>query len=279
MKSLALLLSSVAFAGCVDASGDSPDETEAGSDTTAPETGSTEQAVSWTSLAWHSCTSLNCSWSLGDPATSTCVIAGITGKLAGDTSGYPSGVTVVNNGTYWGLYVMNPNYENISVMTTCIPNTGHRVEGSWYANSAATLIPAGSGVNRKCFLSGVVNYNGKAFSTWDSNTTISRDPDGVDYWIGGSMPSGSSARIDARCVDIPVNYGDWGVWWGYNYTTTQNLAFNPAAGGVACALTGLGGQFNSTSTSNGAYINYDSGSRYWNWTLSPGVHAYAECFQ
>jgi hypothetical protein len=278
MKSLSVFLASAALMGCID-QGDPADSADTADEATATSTSSTEQAVSWTALQWHSCTSLNCGWSLGDPATSTCFIAGVTGRLAAGSSSYPAGVTVVNNGTYWGLWVMNPSYDNISVMTTCIPNTGHRVEKSWSANTPATLISAGNSVNRKCFLAGIVNYNGKAFSTWESDVTISRDPDNVDYWIGGSMPAGSSARIDARCVDIPLNYGGWSEWWGVNYTATLNLAFNPASNGVACALTGIGGLFDKANTNNGAYINYNPDTRYWNWTLSPGVHAYSECFK
>lgn len=278
MKSLSVFLVSAALMGCID-QGDPADPADSADEAKATATSSTEQSVSWTALQWHSCTSLNCGWNLGDPATSTCFIAGVTGKLADGSSSYPAGVTVVNNGTYWGLWVMNPSYDNISVMTTCIPNTGHRVEKSWSANSPATLISAGNSVNRKCFLAGIVNYNSKAFSTWESDVTISRDPDNVDYWIGGSMPAGSSARIDARCVDIPLNYGGWSEWWGVNYTATLNLAFNPASNGVACALTGIGGLFDKANANNGAYINYNPDTRYWNWTLSPGVHAYSECFK
>src|SRR6185312_2222372 len=195
MKSLSVFLVSAALMGCID-QGDPADPADGADEAKATATSSTEQSVSWTALQWHSCTSLNCGWNLGDPATSTCFIAGVTGKLADGSSSYPAGVTVVNNGTYWGLWVMNPSYDNISVMTTCIPNTGHRVEKSWSANSPATLISAGNSVNRKCFLAGIVNYNSKAFSTWEIDVTISRDPDNVDYWIGGSMPAGSSARID-----------------------------------------------------------------------------------
>jgi hypothetical protein len=269
-----LMVSSLAFAGCMD-QGDSPEDTTADE----PATSSTAQSVSWTALQWHSCTSLSCGWSLGDPATSTCFIAGVTGRLADGSTSYPAQVAVINNGTYWGLSIANPSYNNISVMTTCIPNTGHRSEASWYAGAAAKLIPAGAGVNRKCFLAGITNWSPKAFSTWESNVTISRDPDNVDYWIGGDFPAGSNMRVDARCVDIPYNYGDWNIWWGYPTNYTGTLAFNPASSGVACALTGIGGPFTTSDATKGVVINYDASTRYWNWSFTPGIHGYSECFK
>jgi hypothetical protein len=139
--------------------------------------------------------------------------------------------------------------------------------------------PAGASVGRKCFLAGVYNDNHNGFSTWESDATISRDPDGVDYWIGGSFPAGSTVKVAARCVDIPINYGDYRIWWGYPTNHTGNLAFNPASSGVACALTGIGGLFTTTNQSKGVWLNYDPSTRYWNWSFTPGVHATSECFK
>jgi hypothetical protein len=268
------LIASLAFAGCMDQEGGDTNDT----DSPDTETASTEQGVNGTALSWHGCTQLDCGWNIGNPATQTCFVSGITGKLASGTGEYPAGVMVVNNGTYWGLWVSNPSYENIGVMTTCITNTANRVSTEWMAGTPSTLISGGN-ASRKCFLAGVYNYNGKGFSTWESDATIKRDPDGLDYWIGGSFPSGSTVKIGATCVDIAENYGDWGEWWGYSTTLNGTLAFNPASNGVACGLTGIGGLFTTADQSKGVVINYNTSTRYWYWTMTPGVHGYAECFR
>jgi hypothetical protein len=264
----ACLLSSLALAaGCL-ADGDEPlpdDETEA-----------TEQAVSWTSLQWHSCTSLSCTVSLGSSDDRTCFLAGIRGKLASGSSSYPAGANVVDNGSWgWILWIDNPGYEDISVMTACISNTANRVTAYWQTGTAAAEIPPGPSTTRRCFLSGVWNYSSTAFGTFSSNARVWRDGD--YHFIGGTMPSGSNARIFATCVDVATNQGQYEYGNGTSSTVTGNLTYNPATGGVVCGLTGIGGQFTTNNPGRGVIINYDSATRYWNWTLSPWTGAWAMC--
>lgn len=240
-----------------------------------PATASTEQAVSWTWTTWHDCSSLSCTKSLGSTADRTCFVAGITGKLSGGSSQYPAGVNVVNNGSYWGLYIRNPSYQNIGVMTTCINNTANRVTASWDSGTAAKLIPAGPNATRRCFLGGVYNYTSSGFSSFSTNARVWRD--GNAHFIGGTFPTGSKNRIFATCVDIATSQGAWQYGNGAATTFTGNLAYNPLSGGVACGLTGIGGAFNTADPNKGVWISYDSGTRYWNWTLTPYAGGYALC--
>ncbi len=271
----AVLIGSLSlFAACID----NEDPAPSGDDTTAPSTtdttASTQQAVSWTSTTWHSCSSLSCSWDLGDPATTTCFLAGMTGKLSSGSSEYPAGSAVVNNGTYWGLYILNPSYENISVMTTCITATANRVSG-WWGGGAATEIPNAT-ATRRCFLAGVYSYNSKPFSIYNSYVQVWRD--GAVHFLGGNMPSGASVSAQATCVDVPAQ--DGGGWsWGNGTANNAsgNITYDAAPGGWACGLTGIGGEFLTADASKGVVIGYNSSTRYWDWTFSPWTQAWANC--
>jgi hypothetical protein len=249
---------------------------EAVDDEAELELGTTEQAVSWTALKWHSCTSLECGAHLGPSTDRTCFIAGIRGRLASGSTSYPAGANVVNNGSLgWNLYIENPNYDDISVMTTCIANTSNRVTAYWQAGTAAKEIPPGPSSTRRCFLSGIWNRNSTAFSTFSSNVKVWRD--GNTHFIGGSLPSGSNATVFATCVDVATNQGEWAIGNGTGSTYTGNLAYNPASGGVACGLTGLGGAFTTNNPGRGTVINYDAGTRFWNWTINHLVGGNALC--
>ena len=262
------LLSSLALAGCVMEPGDE--------DQVDVETATAEQAVSWTSLQWHSCTSLDCTVNLGSSADRTCFIAGIRGKLASGSTAYPAGANIVNNGSWgWNLYIENPSYEDISVMTTCIPNTANRVTASWQSGSAATTIPPGPNSTRRCFLSGVWNRSSTAFGAFASNTKVWRD--GNTHFLGGSLPG--NATVFATCVDIATNQGEWAYGNGSPNPFSGNLAYNPASGGIACGLTGIGGQFTTNNPGRGVIIDYNSGTRYWNWSISGWTGGNALCFK
>lgn len=273
---LAGLLSALALgAGCLDTTeiteedGLPADETEA--------LATTEQAVSGTSIAWHPCTSLDCTVHLGASADRTCFLAGIRGELSGGLSQYPAGANIVNNGASmgWNLYIRNPGYEDISVMSICIGNTANRVTYHWEAGTAATQIPAGPSSTRRCFLSGIWNYNSTAFSGFSSNVKVWRD--GNVHFIGGSLPSGSVTRTFATCVDVPTNQGEYAYGNGTASPVSGNLTYNPASGGVACGLTGIGGQFTTRNPGRGVIIDYNSGTRYWNWSISEWTGGNALC--
>jgi hypothetical protein len=265
------LFSALALVGCV-ASGEE-EEILVDDDV---ETSTTEQAVSWTSLQWHSCTSQECTVNLGSSDNRTCVLAGLRGKLSGGISGYPAGANIVNNGS-WGynLYIKNPGYEDISAMTLCIPNTANRTTASWQSSAYATEIAPGPSSTRRCFLSGIYNYNSTGFSGFSSNTKVWRD--GNTHFIGGSFPSGSNVRVFATCVDIATNQGTYAYGNGVASSYAGNLTYNPSTGGVACGLTGIGGQFTTNNPGRGVIINYDGGTRYWNWTMSPWTGGNALC--
>lgn len=124
-------------------------------------------------------------------------------------------------------------------------------------------------------MGGVHSYASPGFSTFSTNARIWRD--GNSHFIGGTFPSGSKNRIFATCVDVATSQGVWQYGNGAATTFTGNLAYNPASGGVACGLTGIGGVFNTANPNKGAWISYDSSTRYWNWTLTPYTGAYALC--
>jgi hypothetical protein len=265
------LFSSLALAGCI-----SDGEDEGLLEEEGVELGTTEQAVSWTALKWHSCTSKDCTVNLGSSDNRTCFLAGLRGKLASGLSGYPAGANIVNNGSWdYNLYIENPLYEDISVMTVCIGNTANRVTANWQAGQPATLIPAGPNNTRRCFLSGIWNRSSTAFSTFASNTKVWRD--GNQHFLGGSLPAGSSTSVNAVCVDVATHQGEYA--WGNGVSTSYagNLTYNPASGGVACGLTGIGGQFTTNNPGRGVLIGYNSGTRFWNWTMSPWTGGNALC--
>jgi len=267
----ACLFSSLAFgAACVTEEGDAdvPEDEVA--------TSTAEQAVSWTLLRWHSCTARDCTVNLGPSTDRTCVLAGLRGKLAGGVPGYPAGANIVNNGSWgWNLYIENPGYEDVSAMSLCIPNTANRVTAYWNSGQPAKEIPPGPSSTRRCFLSGIWNSNTTGFSTFSSNATVWRD--GNTHFVGGSFPAGSSVAAFATCVDVPTNQGEYA--WGNGVSTphTGNLTYNPVSGGVACGLTGIGGQFTTNNPGRGVIINYDAGTRYWNWSFSGWTSGNALC--
>ncbi len=240
------------------------------------DTTTAEQAVSWTSLSWHSCTSQHCAVGLGSSADRTCFLAGIQGKLASGSGGYPAGANVVDNGSWgWILWIENPGYEDISVMTACIPNTANRVTAYWQTGTPAKEIAPGPSSTRRCFLSGVYSYGSTGFSTFSSNVKVWRD--GNYHYIGGDMPAGSNDTIFATCVDVATNQGEYAYGNGTSSTVSGNLTYNPSSGGVVCGLTGFGGQFTTNNPGRGVIIDYNASTRYWNWTLSPWTGANALC--
>ena len=267
MNPITLSLCSVlALAGCISEEGEGEDG-ELLDDDLGAETSSTEQAVSWTSLNTFSCNSdLDCTFNLGPSTNRTCFVAGMRGRLTAGVAGYPAGAKIVDNGS-WGynLYIKNPAYNDITVTAICIGNTANRTTAFW-SGGAATQIPAGT-ASRRCFLSGLYNYNSTAFSTFATNTKVWRD--GNVHFLGGNLPAGSQANVSAVCVDVPTNQGVYEYGNGTSSSFAGNLTYNPASGGVACGLTGIGGQFTTSNPGRGVMIGYNAGTRYWNWTLSP----------
>jgi hypothetical protein len=264
MKRLATACIIFSLSGCISAD-----------DTEAPTTDTTEQAVSWTSLAWHSCSSLSCRVNLGSSSDRTCFLAGISGMLASGTSSYPAGANIVDNGA-WGynLYILNPNYENIGVMSVCIANTANRVTASWQAGTYATQIAPGPNSTRRCFLSGIYSRNSIGFGSFSSSTLVWAD--GNYHYLGGSLPAGANDTAFATCVDIANDVGDYAYGNGTGTPFFGNLNYNSAPGGVACGLTGIGGQF-TTRSEPGVIVNYDGSSRYWNLSVAPWTGAWASC--
>jgi len=265
----ALVISSFSLAGCV---GDSPEGSASSTDGPDPAATSTiDQAVAGTSLTWHPCSSTSCTVPLGGSAGQTCFLAGITGTLATGTPSAPAGVNIVDDGTNYTLYILNPTLGNIGAMTTCITNTANRVTASWFSPNGATQIPQSPTSNRRCFLSGVISYNWAGFSTFASNAHVL--PQGNAYYITGAFPAGSEDSIYATCVDAS-DVGDYSYGNGSSASFFGNLNFNP--GGVACGLTGVGGQF-IVRTNPGVMVNYNSATEYWNLSVAPSTGAWAEC--
>lgn len=256
---LALLLSIPACA--VDAGDDSPD------------TGQAEQEVSWTQIQTFSATTSGLhTWDNVAPNSAACFLAGIDGNFqATDSTELLMGVQSGSPGqqvTIWN----NANHP-VSVTIACVMNVTNKHENIlwrqtfgdvWYSGTAST----------SCFLSsiGAANHGLNAYS----------DGIAIDQGFGNNwrMHGASGGFMDARmiCFDGPLNQGIWGGAWNAPGSTGGPLASN-AAGGVACGLTGVGGQFSFNSLSSGVKITYDSLNTIWRWTLSDFKHGQVECIK
>lgn len=258
-----VLVSMFALAGCIDVDDD-------------PQLGDLEQDVASSGLSFYHCDA-NSACELWLPNTSSmmCFLAGITGDLA-DGSSSPAGAYLEQGfGGGWVLRIKNPNNNAIGALTQCVQQTGAITKATWLTSTGTTKVVNGLTATSRCFLSGVRNYNGSAFSNFESNMRVYRTSP-TQQTIIGSFPGAVSAQFDVVCGSVPTNMGDWAYGNGTASTVSGNLASN-SLGGVACGLTGLGGKFTTRNASDGVYIAYSTTSPQWGWYLSPWKGGYVEC--
>ena len=99
---------------------------------------------------------------------------------------------------------------------------------------------------------------------------------GAEGMVAQALNS-ANASAAAVCVDVPADYGTWGIVSNPGAGNTVSFDLAEDLGGVACGLTKLGGSFITNSTSDGLGVNYNAGTRFWNVTAVNGKQAAASC--
>jgi hypothetical protein len=237
-------------------------------------TDETEQAVTSTALASWYCdgNAQPCNFDLGSASNRACALGGVRGGAALGTLGTFSGIGIDGNGHY-ELSVYTSTTNPLTVTTVCTTPGANKTSAHWSSLFAGPVQIPNTTASSRCFLSQFTAESGGMTSYWDSVRTW-RDTNGV-WWIGGSTATGY-VDGNATCFDA-TDVGDWAWGQGTSGGTTGNLNHN--SGGVACALTELGGAFTSTSLSDGVWIDYVAGrSAQWIWTLVDFKHGAATCF-
>jgi hypothetical protein len=247
-------------------------------DGSAPETGETQQAVTGTALNSWTCTytastqyngEVPCNFDLGPGANTACALAGIAGPAAA--------------GTGTGVYINNnPNGENtltvyassagtVTVWTVCTSGVSNITTGpEWHSSFGPNPIQVTNpGSSLRCFLT---EYGiGGGGGSYTDSARVWQDNKGT-WWIGGA----ATDYVSGTPVCFSTGWdGDWG-WGQTSGNVTGNLQSN-AGGGVACALTELGGVFSSWS--DGMWISFNPQTNTWQWNFEGAKHAAAECFR
>ncbi|WP_223635976.1 hypothetical protein [Corallococcus sp. EGB] len=236
----------------------------------APEDASlatSEQAVSLGGTYWWGTTANGLvSTSIGTVTNRTCFLRGVQGNLKG-TSWASAGVFQYGND--WEIFVHHNNSKALSVGVQCINTAANRTPVmSWFDGQAATLLGAVT-ASRRCFLMEVTAAGGFA-----ANSDYARVwNDGYNWYLGGNL--GAAGGAYAACVDVPTEVAGGLKTAGNPGTFTYSLAYDP--GGVACLLTGVGGNFSTSDFNDGVSIDYNSGIRTWEMTVSNGKRGWYNC--
>ncbi|HZI14188.1 MAG TPA: hypothetical protein VE153_27720 [Myxococcus sp.] len=267
VRKLMLAVPLAAFAvGCGGEPLDETTEPAAGGEAVAQ----TEQAVGLGGSYWWG-TSNNgyTSTTIGTATNRTCFLAGVFGNLQPAATGsWLSAGTFMNAGN-WVIFVNHYASKALATSVHCINTAANRTpEVSWYQGGAAKLLGAAT-AQRRCFLTGVDGAGG--FKSTSDHVRVWND--GTNWWLGGNLSGQGGAS--ALCVDLPEDHGGW-LWVAGNPGGfTENLAYNP--GGVACLLSGVGGPFTRSDYSDGVSIDYNSGTRYWEMTVTNGKRGWGNC--
>ncbi|WP_375760939.1 hypothetical protein [Corallococcus exercitus] len=206
------------------------------------------------------------STAIGTSTNRTCFLTGVQGNLKGTSW---AGVGVFQYAGNWEIFVNQSNGKALSSGVQCINTATNRTpEVSWYDGQAAKLLGAVT-ADRRCFLTQV-----EAAGGFTANADYARVwNDGYNWYLGGNLGAAGGAR--AVCVDVPSDAGGW-LWIAGNPGSfTHNLAYNP--GGVACMLSGIGGNFSTSNYTDGVSIDYNSGTRYWEMTVSNSKRGWGNC--
>jgi hypothetical protein len=255
-----LLLAPVLLAACALDNAPTADD---------PSEGEADQALTGTTFQSYTCTgSYNGTCTYPLPSNDACVLAGIGGGF-GIGAGYGlSGVWITQQGSNQVLEITSD--VTLTATVLCVASATNVIRNvhweNWYP---PTRIP-GTTPSSRCFLSSVVSD--VAFSSY--NDSVSTYQSGGAWWVGGSATGDIEAN--ATCFDATdLMDPAWGQLGG---TTTGNLASN-SGGGVGCALTSIGGVFETNSPGDGVVIRYSSTFAQWFWEFVGAKHASAECFK
>jgi len=255
----------LAGAGCaIDEAGDEP------GDEPADEvlTGQTQQEVSSFGIWNWGCSSGPCALDLGVITGRTCFLAGVWGNLQPSSGGY-SQVQVIQSGGHWGLQIV-PAGNPLGGTAVCIPGTTVK-QGSWFSGAAETNL--GSGAQRRCFLSGVINIDG--MTNWTDYLRV-RQVAGT-WFLGGNIPAGKDTRAAAICVDVPTAGGDFGMVVSDGFSNLHAAVQDNNPWGWACGLKKLGGHFTTNAWNDGVWLEYNNGISMWELNGVNGKQATVSC--
>jgi hypothetical protein len=257
-----LVVSSFAFAGCLELE-DSPALED------------TEQAVTTPIVTSSTCASGSCSnLVISGSGASVCFFTEIDGDLAhGGSARIHKGF-----GSVWYLDIVSPN-SNIKVVTACISLRSSVAPTlvNWSSQSQAEPVYHGTASSR-CFLSEVTANNTSAFLGFDTSFFIANQPSGqYDYGVLGVFPSGANVTIGMECFGTPGLLAGLADGNGTSHPVNGALVTGDAAQNVVCGLTGIGGVFSSPSTGDGIRT-YRSGTT-WGWEASPWKGIWGQCVQ
>jgi len=262
----------VVAGGCIsDASGEG--EAEAETAENLPTVEVQQELGIWT-YSWGCAGS--CTLDLGTATNRTCFLAGVRGNLTGKTSQplVPSSVRL-SVGANWWLDVRSALGNPLAGDAICVDTAVNRTSKfTWSSGAAATPMGTGTAA-RRCFLTDVYNLDGFKLNTdfarvWkDSFTGI--------WYVGGNQSGTYGASVTATCVDVSADHGSWLWISGDPGSRLDNLAYNP--GGVACAMTGLGGHFTANDYNDGVQIKYNIGTLFWQQQTVNGKSAWSNCIR
>jgi hypothetical protein len=218
---------------------------------------------------WGTSNNGNTATNIGTTANRTCFLTGVQGNLKPASAGGWSSAGVFQSGTDYVMFVQHNNSKALSSGVQCINTATNRTpEVTWRQGQAAKVLGAAT-ASRRCFLTMVESGGG-----FNANSDYARVwKDDYNWYLGGSLSAAGGAR--AVCVDVAADYGGWLWIAGDPGGFTANLAYNP--GGVACMLSGIGGQYDTSNFSDGVSIDYNSGTRYFEMTVTNGKRGWGNC--
>lgn len=259
-----LLVTSALALGCA---------VEAGSSEEAP--AKAEQSLASFGLWSWGCSSNPCAITLMTAEQganqAACFLAGLTGSLR-STNGAYSEVSVQKVNGQWGLQIVTNEGRPLGGSAVCIP-TGAEVPQTFTLPSGQSQVSLGSGLTRRCFLSGLRSTN--AFTAWEDYVHVHQERD--RSWALTSNQSSKDLVASAICVNVPtgapeVEVTAAGGTWPPSVDIQSN---NPS--GWACGLTKLRGMFGVKNLGEGAWIDYRAGSSMWQLQVNNGRTAAARC--
>jgi hypothetical protein len=266
-----MVLSLAAFAGgCLSgASGEGEDETAENLPTME-----VQQALGVWTFSWKCAGS--CTLDLGTPTNRTCFLAGVRGDLTGKITQpiLTSLVRVVLDGN-WSLEVRSALGNRLAGDAICVDTAVNRTSKyTWSSGAASTPMGAGTAA-RRCFLTDVYNYDSFKLNT--DYARVWKDSFTGTWYLNGNLSGMYGATVGAICIDVSADFGSWLWTSGDPGSRLEDLAHDP--GGVACAMTGLGGHFTANDYSDGVQIKYDIGTSYWQQQTVNGKSAWSNCFK
>lgn len=245
------------------------------------ELGEAPQAVTSTALTSWSCPYragndfYGCSFDLGTASNRACFLAGLEGRLNLPNTPQGDGFGVATTSAGWrGITWGNRDGATVGGGSVCVtPATN--LGDSYHWTTGSQPIYLGGGPNRLCFLTGAFTRSGFTYATdwvgvWHDTAN--------DLWFLGGDTHGASAHAYARCITVSQILGEYTATSAGPSTST--LMASNSGGGVACALTKIGGQYVlDTDKVKVTYFNSSPFGAWWNLSVVGVKTASATCFR